>query len=92
MANVTERTVTFGEALGAVKKGLKIKRLNWNGKDQYIELGTHVSFKRPDGEVFNSNHVTMGNAALVFHGTQGVQVGWLASQADMLSEDWVVFE
>lgn len=92
MVNATERTVTFGEALEAVKKGLKIKRLNWNGKDQYIELGTHVSFKRPNGEIFNPDHVTMGNAVLVFHGTQGVQVGWLASQADMLSEDWLIFE
>lgn len=86
------QVVSFGKALEEVKKGKKIKRLNWNGKDQYVELGSNISFKEPSGEVFNPNHISMGNKVLVFHGTQGVQVGWLASQADMLSEDWVVFE
>ena len=33
-----------------------------------------------------------GNAALAFVGTSGVQIGWLASQADMLACDWVVVE
>ena len=30
----------------------------------------------------------IGNMAIAFCGTSGVQMGWLASQADMLSEDW----
>lgn len=38
----------------------------------------------------NAEHEQLGNHVLVFHGTSGVQVGWLASQADMLAEDWVV--
>ena len=36
----------------------------------------------------NVDHKDMGNKALAFVGTSGVQLGWLASQADMLSEDW----
>lgn len=92
MVNATPRTFSFSEALEALKKGKKIKRLNWNGKDQHIELGIDISFKRLNGEIYRPDHLTMSNAALVFFGSQGVQVGWLASQADMLSEDWVIFD
>lgn len=34
----------------------------------------------------------MGNKAIAFVGNQGVQLGWLASQADMLSDDWYIVE
>ena len=79
----------FEEAIKKVKEGKRVKRAGWNGKDQFIELGTHVSFKTPAGDILNIDHSDMGNAAIVFHGTSGTQIGWLASQADMLSEDWV---
>lgn len=39
----------------------------------------------------NVNHDTMGNKAIAFVGTSGVQLGWLASQSDMLSDDWVIY-
>ena len=84
--------MNFSEALNAVKNGKKAKRAGWNGKDQFIELATNVSFVRPNGEVVNVNHKDMGNKAIVFHGTSGIQLGWLASQSDMLSEDWLVVE
>ena len=80
----------FGIAINLVKKGYKVKRSGWNGKDQYIELATNVSFKNPQGEIINVDHKDMGNRAIAFYGTSGVQLGWLASQADMLSEDWVM--
>ena len=79
----------FDVAINLVKRGYKVKRSGWNGKDQYIELATNVSFKNPQGEIINVDHKDMGNRAIVFHGTSGVQLGWLASQADMLAEDWV---
>lgn len=82
--------MTFGEAIAAVKKGAKISREGWNGKSQYIQIGTHVSFRLLDGTVINAGHETMGNAALVFYGTSGIQVGWLASQSDILSDDWYI--
>ena len=79
----------FDYAITRVKDGYKMKRKGWNGKDQYIELATNVSFTRPNGEIVNVNHEAMGNKAIAFHGTSGVQLGWLASQADMLAEDWI---
>jgi hypothetical protein len=67
-------------------------RLGWNGKRQYIELATCISYKNADGEIVNAEHDAIGNAAIAFVGTSGVQMGWLASQADMLATDWEVFE
>lgn len=84
--------MSFGEAIEAVKKGKKAKRSGWNGKDQYIQLASHVSFTDPSGQVYNVDHTAMGNKAIAFFGTSGIQLGWLASQADILSEDWEVFE
>lgn len=88
MAN--EEKFGFNVAINLVKKGYKVKRSGWNGKDQYIELATNVSFKNPQGKIINVDHNDMGNRAIAFYGTSGVQLGWLASQADMLSEDWVM--
>lgn len=82
----------FGKALQALKEGKRVAREGWNGKNQYIELATNVSYKNPDGLIINVNHNAMGNKAIAFVGTSGVQLGWLASQSDMLSEDWKVVE
>ena len=78
----------FGDALEQLKLGGKIARKGWNGKNQYIELATNISYKNADNEIINVNHDAMGNKAIAFVGTSGVQLGWLASQADLLSEDW----
>lgn len=75
-----------------MKRGLKVKRQGWNGKNQYIELAKNISYIAPDGNIRNCTHAAIGNKAIVFVGTSGVQMGWLASQADMLAEDWVFAE
>ena len=80
----------FGKAIEAVKAGKRVSRAGWNGKGQYIELSTCVSYKNATGEIINVNHQALGNNAIAFVGTSGVQLGWLASQADMLAEDWQI--
>lgn len=85
-------TFGFGEAIKYLKRGLKVKRQGWNGKNQYIELATGISYKNASGEVVNCEHDAIGNMAIAFVGTSGVQMGWLASQSDMLAEDWVFAE
>lgn len=82
---------SFGTALWALKDGMKARRRGWNGKNQYIELASCISYKNAAGEVVNVNHEAIGNQAIAFVGTSGVQLGWLASQADMLASDWEVF-
>ena len=78
----------FGEAIKKVKAGYKIQREGWNGKEQYVELASSVSYVNAQGKIVNVEHAAIGNKALAFVGTSGVQLGWLASQADMLAEDW----
>lgn len=86
----SEITFGFGEAIKYLKHGLKVARKGWNGKNQYIELASDISYKTAEGVIVNCEHEAIGNQAIAFVGTSGVQMGWLASQADMLAEDWML--
>lgn len=87
-----ETTFSFSDAIKFMKRGMKVARKGWDGKKQYIQLATGISYKTPDGEIVNCEHDAIGNMAIAFVGTSGVQMGWLASQSDMLAEDWVFAE
>ena len=82
--------LNFGLALEAAKRGKRIARAGWNGKGQYVELGQNIYYKHEDEPTLMACHDDIGSQALVFCGTRGRQVGWLASQSDMLAEDWMV--
>jgi hypothetical protein len=70
----------FGTALSSLKRGEKVYREGWNGKGQYLEL------QRPD----DNSKMTL---PYIFITTvKGDRVPWLASQTDMLAEDWCVSE
>lgn len=84
--------MNFGQALEALKSGNKVARKGWNGKKQYIELASDISYRNPKNEIINPEHEAIGNKAIAFVGTSGVQMGWLASQADMLAEDWHIVD
>ena len=81
--------MNFGQALEALKAGKKVARRGWNGKGIYIEL------QRPDAH----SKMTLPYIYIVTNGLvtdnpdapKGV-VPWLASQTDMLAEDWEVLE
>ena len=85
-------TLTFGQAIDACRyKGKKIQRVNWNGESQYVEY-------RECATLLNEHGVEDRSYCFVFHfrnrktGLTGIQVGWLASQADMAASDWVIVE
>lgn len=83
-------TFNFGEAIKYLKRGFRVARQGWNGKNQYVELGTDFQYTCAKGDrPVPVQHTDIGSKALVFVGTRGSQVGWLASQADMLAEDWI---
>ena len=82
--------LTFGLAIEALKKGMKVARKGWNGKKQYCELASNISYVNAEKKEINCEHEAIGNKAIAFVGTSGVQMGWLASQADMLAEDWCI--
>ena len=75
----------FGSAIEALKAGKRVRRRGWNGKGIFLEL------QRPD----ENSKMT---SPYIFIDTTGLQtdnpdapksrVPWLASQTDMLSEDW----
>lgn len=82
----------FGVALRLLKEGRKIARKGWNGKGMFIfrregRLITGVDSTSPMGGDFESlPHLCMRTA------DGKCCVGWLASQTDMLGEDWIVIE
>lgn len=84
--------LSFGLAIEAAKMGKKIARAGWNGKNQYVELGIGLEYTNLSGVRDGAYHEDIGSKALVFVGTRGKQVGWLASQSDMLADDWRIVE
>ena len=82
---------SFGWALAQLKEGKKVRRKNWNGKDMFIFLVPGSTFEvnrppllgiYPEGtQVQYHAHIDMKTA-------QGYIIPWLASQADLLEEDW----
>lgn len=85
-------TFSFGDAIKYLKRGLKVARKGWNGKHQYIQLASGISYKAADGKLVNCEHEAIGSKAIAFTGTSGVQIGWLATQSDMLADDWIFAE
>lgn len=77
----------FSEALKLLKAGYKIRRENWNGKNQWLELGHNACYTDTHGKFCETD-----NPCIVFVTPRGTQVGWLASQPDMLSNDWIIME
>ncbi len=73
--DLTIRTFTFGEAIRRLKAGQKVARKGWNGKKQYIQLATNISYMSADGKLVNCEHDAIGNKAIAFVGTSGVQMG-----------------
>lgn len=82
----------FGTAIEHIKKGGKAKREGWNGKEQFISLATDIKcIDQTTNFLTDCEHLDIGSQAILFHGTRGVQIGWLASQSDMLANDWEIF-
>lgn len=81
----------FGKALDLVKAGRRVARSGWNGKGMFIFLVSGSTFKvnrAPLNEFYQEGtevrylpHIDMRTAT-------GEIVPWLASQADLLAEDW----
>lgn len=84
--------MNFGQALEELKTGGLVTRKGWNGKNQFVFLirGADLqnSLKYGYGEFVGEPTVT---SALAIKTTSNqIQVGWLASQSDMLAEDWEI--
>lgn len=77
------QNITFGQAIEALKKGKRVQRSGWNGKGMWLLLQTpDANSKMTLPYVYIEYPV--GSAAY----PDGSRVPWLASQTDMLSNDW----
>lgn len=76
--------MTFGLALECLKKGMHVCRAGWNGKGMWLEL------QRPDAHSKMTLPYVFLNYPADAQNTPGARVPWLASQTDMLAEDWKI--
>ena len=62
-----EATFSFGDAIKYMKRGFRVKRQGWNGKNQYIQLAAGISYKSPEGDIVNCEHEAIGPVRLAEH-------------------------
>ncbi len=86
----TVNKMTFGLAIEALKLGKKVAREGWNGKKMFIWLNDYEGCEMVVPDMEDSlpmlpciNMKTADNKSLT---------GWLASQTDILAEDWFILE
>lgn len=100
--------MTFGLALEALKTGRKVCRSGWNGKGMWLSLSSSqgnalASARNIPADAFWSENnrayaQERGGFATVLPcitmktATGEILMGWLASQTDMLAEDWEIVE
>lgn len=68
----------FGWALKQLRDGLKVTRYGWNGKEMWLHLQV------PD------EHSKMQRPYIYMRPVDGDLVPWVASQSDLLADDWEV--
>lgn len=95
--------LTFGLAIEAMKAGKKVARAGWNGKGMWLSLsgplhGRSIAFEnfwsRNNSEYARQNggSATVLPSITMKTATGEILMGWLASQTDMLAEDWTIVE
>lgn len=95
----------FGEAIAALKDGKRVARSGWNGKGMFLilVLGTPKANLHEGTPYFEALAAGVpdftGSVEILPHidmwttnseGRRAFLPGWLASQTDMLSEDWAI--
>ncbi len=93
--------MNFGEALALLKNGHRLQRAGWNGKDMWIALMPALSLppyntQAPGAKVNDRTAKFIGKDTpldsqpyfAMKTATGAWQPGWLASQADILADDW----
>lgn len=95
--------MTFGQAIEAMKAGKKVARAGWNGKGMWLcvplvdgpkEIPATDIWGKPNAKYAEDNGGTVKVMPYVTMKTAdgSIVMGWLASQTDMLSEDWVIVD
>ncbi len=94
--HLTKIGMNFGQAIEALKMGKKVARKGWNGKGMFLWLKPAATIKAewckdPMLRVIaekNGGEIPALGTICMFTAQKEILSGWLASQTDMLSEDW----
>jgi hypothetical protein len=95
----TPPAFNFGDAIAALKAGKRVARAGWNGKGMWLALSpgaaalpAHQFWAGPNREYAEANAGVADVLPCVTMKTADgkILMGWLASQTDMLAEDWVI--
>ena len=91
---MTTKNVSYSKALKALKKGARIARAGWNGKGMYL---VHFSPVAHNSVMLRIYDVEGGTEYpllpfILMKTADDCYVPWLASQTDMLEDDWCIFE
>lgn len=90
--------MNFGAAIEALKNGKKVSRIGWNGKGMYIWLVPGTTIKSEWCKEHHLKSIAEKNGGEIealgvirmITADKKILTGWLASQTDMLSEDWII--
>ena len=93
-----ENNLTFGAAIEALKQGKRVTRKGWNGKGMFLWLKPATTIKAEWSkdpmlkEIVDANGGETEALGTICMKTADNKIltGWLASQTDMLSEDWMI--
>lgn len=91
--NLNIKEMNFGKAIEALKKGKKVTRKGWNGKKMflyYVPEGLYPARTDAAKSIADENGKVQYGPYIAMKTAQGNVVPWLASQTDMLSEDWEI--
>ena len=85
--------MNFSKALTYLKLGNKIARSGWNGKNMWLIYIEGTNITTPEGTPYNNaglEEITIDPHIDMYTAQGTMQPGWLASQSDLLAEDWEV--
>lgn len=86
--NIILKNQNFGNAIEALKQGKLAAREGWNGKGMYLRLIKGDALTKTIDELTDSNFPVLD--AIYMKTADNKLVPWLASQTDVLAEDWVI--
>ena len=82
--------MTFGFAIEAMKKGKTVARKGWNGKGMYLFKSPKVGCQMH--KQYTGKDINDLQEFIVMKAADDTLVPWLASQTDVLAEDWMIIE
>ena len=92
--------MNFGQAIEALKQSKKVDRKGWNGKNMFLWLKPAATVKAEWCKDPMLKAIAEGNGGEIpalgticmLTAQKEILSGWLASQTDMLAEDWQIVE